>query len=106
MAVKFYCENCKYEVPLNDERCPFCGKEFFSVYCPRCKREGLPVEFRNGCPRCGYMKEGVKAYRKPRGERSKGKKFYLPRWCYSGAIILLLLAIIGLVAFVFLRGKL
>jgi hypothetical protein len=103
MAVKFYCENCKYEVPLDDERCPFCGKQFYSVYCPRCKYEGLPQQFRNGCPHCGYLKEGVKAYRKPGLDRARRKKTDMPRWVYSAAIIALLAGIIGLIVYMILH---
>jgi hypothetical protein len=104
MAVKFLCENCKYEVPLEDERCPFCGKTFYSVYCPRCHKEGLPHEFRRGCPRCGYMKEGVKSsHHKSRRSGGKGAQVFLPRWCYSAAALLLLAGIIGLILYLALR---
>ncbi len=104
MAVKFLCENCQYEVPLEDDRCPFCGKTFYSVYCPRCHKEGLPFEFREGCPRCGYMKESVKSFhRKSHRPGKRGAKTFLPRWCYSAAAILLVVGIIGLVVFLLTR---
>jgi hypothetical protein len=102
MAVKFLCENCRYEVPLDDDRCPFCGKTFYSVYCPRCRHEGMPVEFRNGCPKCGYMKEGVKSYlRRPARDGKKGTKVQFPRWSYFLTALVLLSGIIGLLVYIF-----
>ena len=100
MSARFICENCKYEVSLEGDRCPFCGKEFYAVYCPRCGHEGLPNQFRNGCPRCGYMKEAVMAYRKRRGPRGRRGKTYFPRRLYTAAIIALLLGIAGLLVYI------
>jgi hypothetical protein len=103
MAVKFLCENCRYEVPLEDDRCPFCGKTFYSVYCPRCRKEGLPAEFRNGCPRCGYMKEGVKSHQRRRGGSPRGAKITFPRWSYFLVSLLLVAGIVGLALYLMLR---
>ncbi len=100
MAAKFICENCKYEVSLDGDRCPFCGKQFYAVYCPRCRHEGAPRDFRNGCPQCGYMKEAVKAYRRLRGAKAGRDKNPFPRWVYSAAIIALLLGIAGLIVYI------
>ncbi len=98
MAAKFICENCKYEVSLDGDRCPFCGKQFYAVYCPRCRHEGPPREFSNGCPRCGYMKEAVKTYRRQRDTNARTRTPF-PRWAYSAAIIALLLGIAGLIVY-------
>jgi hypothetical protein len=105
MALKFFCENCKYEVPLEGDRCPFCGKTFYSVYCPRCKKEGFAYEFKNGCPQCGYLKESFKSSRRNTVFRRAGSKASLPRWLYSGTIILLGMTIIGLIIFIILKGN-
>ncbi|MBN2354030.1 MAG: hypothetical protein JXD23_15765 [Spirochaetales bacterium] len=100
MSARFICENCKYEVSLDGDRCPFCGKEFYAVYCPRCKHEGLPGEFRNGCPRCGYLKQAVMAYRRRHRRRNRQEKTYFPRWLYTTAIMALLLGIVGLIVYI------
>lgn len=110
MAVKFFCENCKFEVPLDSSTCPYCGKSFYSVYCPRCRKEGTPAQFKNGCPSCGYLKENYKSSRRAsykfREADSRRRRTGLPRWFYSLAIVVLTLGIIGLLVMIALGVKL
>ena len=54
----FYCDNCGAEVEINSDECPRCGVLFKAVKCPRCNYTGRAGEFRNGCPRCAYLKKG------------------------------------------------
>jgi predicted nucleic acid-binding Zn-ribbon protein len=35
--------------------CPHCGKSFDAVKCPVCNYTGMPGEFLQGCPECGYL---------------------------------------------------
>ena len=34
--------------------CPYCGRIFTSVLCPKCGFSGDPERFRTGCPVCGH----------------------------------------------------
>jgi len=105
MPVKFFCESCKIEVPLETESCPSCGKVFYSVLCPRCGREGFPHEFRRGCPQCGYMKETIRRARDKKFRTVK-KKNTIPIWVYQGGAILLSIGVIGLLIYIFAKGLL
>lgn len=51
---KFFCESCGAEVKSNSRVCPYCGKFFSSVRCPRCGKTGSNEDFKKGCPACGY----------------------------------------------------
>ena len=51
---KFFCENCGAEVKHNAKVCPYCGRFFSAVRCPRCGFTGDASMFRAGCPNCGY----------------------------------------------------
>jgi hypothetical protein len=51
----FFCENCKREVSSKDKICPYCGRFFTDVRCPRCNYSGAATKFHSGCPRCGYL---------------------------------------------------
>jgi len=108
MAAKFFCENCKFEVPLSAVSCPYCRKVFYSVYCPRCGKEGSPQEFRNGCPACGYLKESYKSSRRSKKPMPSlpPEPISLPRWFYGWAIVVLSLGIIGLLVLLALGIKL
>ena len=53
-APKFFCENCGEEVPIDEKKCPKCGRYFASVRCPACDYIGEEDEFKDGCPVCGY----------------------------------------------------
>ena len=52
---RFFCESCGRAVPFNADMCPNCGKTFDAVKCPVCKYTGMPGEFLQGCPQCGYL---------------------------------------------------
>jgi hypothetical protein len=54
-APVFFCENCKKEVSARDKICPYCGRFFTDVRCPRCGYCGDVGEFHFGCPNCGYL---------------------------------------------------
>ncbi|MDR1625765.1 MAG: zinc ribbon domain-containing protein [Spirochaetia bacterium] len=60
----FFCQNCKKEVSARDKICPYCGRFFTDVRCPKCGYSGEALEFRFGCPSCGYLN---------------------PSWCSQGA---------------------
>ncbi len=118
MQIKFYCESCGEQVPINVERCPGCRRVFFAVMCPLCKYEALPREFRYGCPSCGYMSRRMKikikqnritadkktrqwhgvSYRKKRAVR-------LPLWFYKVAVVFLIASIIGLILLIMFTAK-
>jgi predicted amidophosphoribosyltransferase len=102
MAVKFLCESCQFEVTIDVDICPNCGRQFSSVLCPRCRKEGKAREFRNGCPRCGYLKEYFIGSRKNPALSASLKKEALPRWFYSGAVILLSMGITALLVYIIL----
>ncbi|MBN1523586.1 MAG: zinc ribbon domain-containing protein [Spirochaetales bacterium] len=105
MNVKFFCESCKYEVPLESESCPSCGKVFYSVLCPRCGREGYPHEFKSGCPKCGYMRETLMRAKRRRNLVVKKKKT-MPLWVYQIGAVILSLAVIALVIYIFVNNLL
>jgi predicted RNA-binding Zn-ribbon protein involved in translation (DUF1610 family) len=118
MQIKFYCENCGAQVPLNVERCPACRKIFFSVMCPLCKYEALPKEFRFGCPSCGYMSrrmkvkikekelsEKEKKKRRLSSFKKKRKRIQLPLWSYKLAVVALIASIIGLIILIIFTAK-
>ncbi len=54
-SARFFCESCGRSVPFNANMCPHCGKKFDAVKCPVCKYTGMPGEFLQGCPKCGYL---------------------------------------------------
>ena len=124
METRFYCENCGNDVPFNAEVCPSCGKVFSAVKCPVCLFEGKPGVFLQGCPECGYMSpqieglssqsgghsdaarhsdaaSGNKKDRRARRKPNRGKSRLLPRWVYSGGIMLLLVILLILLIALF-----
>ena len=103
--VKFYCENCRFEVPLDVKSCPYCGKAFYSVYCPRCRTEGSPAEFKNGCPRCGYMAQSIKSSR-VKSPLRRGAPTPIPKGAYFAAAVLLVAGIITLLILLLFKGGL
>jgi predicted RNA-binding Zn-ribbon protein involved in translation (DUF1610 family) len=118
MQIKFYCESCGEQVPINVERCPHCRREFFAVMCPLCKYEALPREFRQGCPSCGYMSRRMKIKIKEKQKqekkkkktwiqslRKKGKNVHIPLSWYRFAVTLLIMSIIGLIILIALTAK-
>ena len=57
-TVRYFCEHCGAEVKGNARICPHCGRFFSSVKCPKCGTAGKALDFRFGCPTCGYA-EGM-----------------------------------------------
>lgn len=118
MQIKFYCESCGEQVPINVERCPGCRRVFFAVMCPLCKYEALPREFRQGCPSCGYMSRRmkIKIKEKPATEKKekktwmrslqkKSKRVSIPLAWYRFAVGILIMSIIGLIILIALTAK-
>lgn len=114
MKIRFYCENCHNDVPLDTDYCPYCQKIFFSVMCPICRYEGQANEFARGCPACGYLKEHMikitKAKKQKRAKnrdisRSKKSKqeLILPGWVYKFTAIFLILLLMILIILIFTR---
>lgn len=87
----FYCQYCGAQVPINSSRCHNCNKEFESVLCPKCLYSGSSIEFQNGCPSCGYLKE------KPLPKKEK-KVFNLTKKLFL-ALFTSLLVIIGILLY-------
>ena len=80
-TARFYCENCGRAVPFDARMCPHCGKNFDAVKCPVCNYTGMPGEFLQGCPECGYLTPEQKEERDAalsRGGRMKGAADPIP----------------------------
>jgi hypothetical protein len=101
-ATKYFCEHCGREVNGRARICPFCGRFFSSVKCPRCGYSGESTEFLEGCPACGYgvPKKTVSddAIGRPRGPSGLNEK--LPTWVYLIALAALLVALALLFVFI------
>ncbi|MFW5800722.1 MAG: zinc ribbon domain-containing protein [Spirochaeta sp.] len=54
-GLRFFCEHCGADVPPSAIMCPQCGRFFSAVRCPQCTYSGQQLEFKHGCPRCGYI---------------------------------------------------
>ena len=84
-APKFFCENCGTEVPMDEKKCPQCGRYFASVRCPACGFIGDDDMFKGGCPICGYSSaaNNTGTSGSP-GNFTEGKKLAgaLPIWVY------------------------
>jgi DNA-directed RNA polymerase subunit RPC12/RpoP len=106
VKLRYFCEACGKQVPRNSRRCPHCGKFFSSVQCPRCGHQGEGRTFEAGCPSCGYLRFpestlppfGVQGTRGSSG--SPGS-----RALYRILGIVLTLALLGILALLFLRGS-
>ncbi len=118
MQIRFFCENCGEQVPINVERCPNCRQIFFAVMCPLCKYEAMPREFRNGCPSCGYMSRRMKIKIKEKAEGPRGRQrpwfekvrrsqssVHLPLWLYKAAVVFLIAAIIVLILLIMFTAR-
>ncbi len=73
-SARFFCESCGRSVPFNANMCPHCGKKFDAVKCPVCKYTGMPGEFLQGCPKCGYLASEDGSVPSGSEPRSPGKK--------------------------------
>ena len=94
MKPLYYCGNCSREVSSNAAVCPYCGSSFTAVRCPKCSYEGKPLEFRDGCPSCGYMmSQEVRVTAAPTPKREQtlmSRAFYR----ISGLVLLVLFAVL------------
>lgn len=100
---RFFCENCNTNVPMNAMVCPGCGNVFESVKCPACSYVAKFPKFRNGCPKCGFLKEdkngkrGVAVSTEEDGPESKTS---MPNWVFVlisvGLFAILLIMVIVL----------
>jgi predicted RNA-binding Zn-ribbon protein involved in translation (DUF1610 family) len=92
---RFFCDNCGEEVPVNEKRCPQCGRFFSSIRCPRCGFIGDDALFKEGCPACGYSAEARSAPGPARAPRQKASP--LPLWVYlvTAAALIAVLAVLA-----------
>jgi ssDNA-binding Zn-finger/Zn-ribbon topoisomerase 1 len=105
MKSLFLCESCGKQVSYKTPRCPYCGRFFSAVVCPRCLHSGKPEDFLSGCPECGYLSSSSTGLLKKKGKGSgfflskkKKKKFELPLWFYKTAGIVVLLVLLAIIA--------
>jgi hypothetical protein len=103
MKLRYFCEDCGKEVPRNSRRCPHCGKYFTSVQCPRCGHQGEGRTFEAGCPSCGYLRFPQPNLSRFGGAAGRGSSGSPALYRILG--IVLTLALLGLLALLFLRGK-
>jgi len=90
---RYFCENCGKEVKRNSPLCPYCGRFFTSVRCPKCGYSGIVEEFDSGCPVCGYAEAAAAA---PEALKPPPPPVTpLPVWVYA-AVLLALAAVIAL----------
>jgi len=78
MALKrtaFSCDHCGEAVALHDKECAHCGKRFEAVLCPRCRHQGPPATFVDGCPQCGYLAAEPSDKPRKRTSASRGSAF-------------------------------
>jgi hypothetical protein len=100
---KYFCEHCGREVNGRARICPFCGRFFSSVKCPRCGFSGDSEEFLDGCPACGYgvpKKVAIEDVAVKRGRTSPGLNDKLPTWVYLIALFALVIALALLFVFI------
>jgi len=96
---RFFCDNCGYEVGSDVKTCPYCGRYFASVRCPKCDYSGPDKMFLNGCPMCGYSatpKPEKTAPKKPKKRAKKPRQYHaepLPTWALIASIIALIVVI-------------
>ena len=103
MKLKYFCEGCGKEVPRNSRRCPHCGKFFSSVQCPRCGHQGEGRTFDAGCPSCGYLRfpeSTLSSFSRGGGRTRTGSPIL-----YRILGVVLTLALLGILALLFLRGR-
>lgn len=56
MKLRYFCDGCGKQVPRSSERCPYCGRFFTGIQCPRCGHRSEAKDFDSGCPSCGYLR--------------------------------------------------
>ena len=88
---RFYCESCGAEVAKDARICPYCGKFFSSVKCPKCGHAGRPDDFSFGCPVCGYA---VSANPAPEPMRPAVQAAPPPPWWAFLLVALVLFALV------------
>ena len=71
---RFFCDNCGYEVGSDVKTCPYCGRYFASIRCPKCGYSGPDKMFLNGCPMCGYSSTPKPAKTAPKPPKKRAKK--------------------------------
>jgi len=96
---RFYCDHCGYEVGSEVKLCPYCGRHFASVRCPKCDYSGPDRMFQSGCPMCGYSAPPPPKTQKTvkKAGKSRQNSFLpaepLPFWTYVVTFITLLAVI-------------
>ena len=115
-TARFFCENCGRAVPFNAEMCSNCGKKFDAVKCPVCTYTGMPGEFLQGCPQCGYLSSGeepavgARGVRQAEGSaggrvrdeelfRERPDRHGFPTWAYTTLLILLVGVLVAMATF-------
>jgi ssDNA-binding Zn-finger/Zn-ribbon topoisomerase 1 len=84
----FVCQNCGKNVPANTDKCPYCGRFFKGVRCPKCFFVGAAADFEEGCPSCGYLgNEPAEAFLAKKDVKK------LPAWFYIAALTFLIAVI-------------
>jgi len=102
---RFFCDNCGEEVDNDVRACPFCGRFFASVRCPKCGFSGEDKLFENGCPACGYSTTGgtpKKPRKKPKAKKQPPPEEPLPAGVYVLTIIALII-VVALLSFLVTR---
>jgi uncharacterized membrane protein YvbJ len=107
---RFFFDICGHEVGNDIKTCPYCGRYFASIRCPKCGFSGEDSLFVNGCPSCGYsaspVPEAQKALKTPKKKRSRKKKTPteepLPSWVYL-VLIASLFAVIAVLSYFITR---
>ncbi len=94
---RFFCENCSNEVEEKNDVCPHCGAFFTAVKCPECGYRGKLHEFRNGCPKCGYLSDANGEDDTTAGLKIETRsKKPLPSWLFWFILLFLVLSFIVL----------
>jgi predicted amidophosphoribosyltransferase len=89
---RYFCEHCGKEVRRDAPLCPYCGRFFSSVRCPKCGFSGDVAEFDSGCPVCGYAEAATAA---PEPFKAPPETVTpLPIWVYIAAAAALVAAVL------------
>lgn len=99
----YFCDFCGKEVSGQARLCPYCGRFFTSVRCPRCGFTANASKFKFGCPSCGYSSpesgpEGGQAGERGARRRPAGAApGPLPAWVFVIVGLLLVFSLGGLI---------